>query len=27
IHKEHWVVEIDGKARLASDDFEVLGER
>ncbi|MBF4245218.1 isochorismatase [Vibrio anguillarum] len=27
IHKEHWVVESDGKARLASDDFEVLGER
>ncbi|MGL5306675.1 MAG: hypothetical protein ACRC91_00145 [Aeromonas sp.] len=27
IHKEHWVVEEDGKARLDSDDFEVLGER
>ncbi|EJY0883945.1 nuclear transport factor 2 family protein [Vibrio cholerae] len=27
IHREHWVVEADGKARLASDDFEVLGER
>ncbi|AVI68758.1 isochorismatase [Shewanella sp. M16] len=26
IHKEHWVMEEDGKARLASDDFEVLGE-
>ena len=27
VHKEHWVIEDDGKARLISDDFEVLGER
>ncbi|MCF2909237.1 isochorismatase [Pseudoalteromonas sp. DL2-H2.2] len=27
IHAEHWVVEQDGKARLYSDDFEILGER
>ncbi|AZZ98121.1 isochorismatase [Pseudoalteromonas sp. R3] len=27
IHAEHWVVEQDGKARLQSDDFEILGER
>ena len=25
VHKEHWVVEADGQARLISDDFEVLG--
>lgn len=27
VHKEHWVVEADGKARLHSDSFEILGER
>lgn len=27
VHREHWVVETDGKARLISDDFEVQGER
>ena len=27
VHKEHWALEADGKARLISDDFEVLGER
>ena len=27
VHKEHWVVEADGKARLLSDDFEIQGER
>lgn len=27
VHKELWVVESDGHARLASDDFEVQGER
>lgn len=27
VHKELWVVESDGRARLASDDFEVQGER
>ncbi|KXF82631.1 nuclear transport factor 2 family protein [Enterovibrio coralii] len=27
IHREHWVVDSDGKARLVSDDFEVLGDR
>jgi len=26
VHKEHWVIEHDGKARLVHDDFEVLGE-
>jgi len=27
VHKEHWIVEADGKARLLSDDFEIQGER
>ncbi|QFT10158.1 nuclear transport factor 2 family protein [Vibrio sp. THAF190c] len=27
VHREHWVVEADGHARLISDDFEVQGER
>ena len=27
VHREHWVVEADGNARLISDDFEVQGER
>ncbi|WP_295895820.1 nuclear transport factor 2 family protein [uncultured Vibrio sp.] len=27
VHKEHWVIESDGVARLASDHFEVQGER
>lgn len=27
VHNEHWVIEEDGVARLASDDFEILGER
>jgi ketosteroid isomerase-like protein len=27
VHREHWVVEEDGHARLISDDFEVQGER
>ncbi|GAB2666621.1 YybH family protein [Vibrio panuliri] len=27
VHKEVWQLDADGKARLASDDFEVLGER
>jgi ketosteroid isomerase-like protein len=27
VHKEHWVVEADGRARLLSDDFEIQGER
>ena len=27
VHREHWVVQEDGKARLISDDFEVKGER
>jgi len=27
VHKELWVVEEDGHARLASDEFEVQGER
>lgn len=26
VHREHWVVESDGKARLISDEFEVQGE-
>lgn len=27
VHREHWVVESDGYARLKSDDFEIQGER
>ncbi|WP_133406190.1 YybH family protein [Parashewanella tropica] len=27
VHREHWVIDSDGKARLASDKFEVQGER
>lgn len=27
VHRELWVVEEDGKARLASDHFEIQGER
>ncbi|WP_375750519.1 YybH family protein [Vibrio sp. HN007] len=27
VHREHWVVEDDGHARLVHDDFEVQGER
>ncbi|QIZ77060.1 nuclear transport factor 2 family protein [Ferrimonas lipolytica] len=27
VHREHWVVEEDGKARLISDEFEIQGER
>ena len=27
VHHEHWVIDTDGKARLAYDDFEVQGER
>ncbi|GLO63132.1 hypothetical protein MACH09_36400 [Vibrio sp. MACH09] len=27
VHREHWVIEEDGCARLISDDFEVQGER
>lgn len=27
VHSEHWVIDTDGKARLASDSFEVQGER
>ncbi|MGY8835920.1 MAG: hypothetical protein ACKVH6_04280 [Enterobacterales bacterium] len=27
VHREHWVAAADGKAKLKSDDFEVLGER
>ncbi|WP_394497763.1 YybH family protein [Shewanella sp. ENK2] len=27
VHRELWVVDADGKARLASDEFEVQGER
>ncbi|GAL02353.1 isochorismatase [Photobacterium aphoticum] len=27
VHREHWVVQPDGQARLISDDFEVQGER
>ena len=27
VHREHWVVQDDGHARLVSDDFEVQGER
>jgi len=27
VHREHWLVEQDGKARLQSDSFEIQGER
>ncbi|MDD1780146.1 nuclear transport factor 2 family protein [Enterovibrio sp. ZSDZ35] len=27
VHREHWIVESDGNARLVHDDFEVQGER
>lgn len=27
VHKEHWALEEDGKARLIYDEFEILGER
>ncbi|MDK1288688.1 YybH family protein [Pseudoalteromonas umbrosa] len=27
VHKEHWVIEADGHARLIYDEFEVLGEK
>lgn len=27
VHREHWIVETDGNARLVSDDFEIQGER
>ncbi|WP_286264391.1 isochorismatase [Thalassotalea atypica] len=27
VHREHWVVEADGKARLKSDSFEIQGEK
>ncbi|MGF1734984.1 YybH family protein [Photobacterium satsumensis] len=27
VHREHWMVQADGKARLVSDHFEVQGER
>ncbi|MCL1078285.1 isochorismatase [Parashewanella spongiae] len=27
VHREHWIVDLDGKARLKSDYFEVQGER
>lgn len=27
VHREHWVVQEDGHARLVSDYFEVQGER
>jgi len=27
VHKEHWVMQSDGLARLVHDDFEIQGER
>ncbi len=27
VHREHWIIEKDGKARLKSDSFEIQGER
>ncbi|MGB0893778.1 MAG: nuclear transport factor 2 family protein [Parashewanella sp.] len=27
VHRELWVIDSDGKARLKTDDFEVQGER
>lgn len=26
VHKEHWKIDQNGQAKLASDDFEILGE-
>ncbi|MEZ8140651.1 isochorismatase [Enterovibrio norvegicus FF-162] len=26
VHREHWKIQEDGKARLCSDEFEVQGE-
>jgi len=27
VHREHWIIELDGKARLKSDSFEIQGEK
>jgi len=27
VHREHWIVQRDGIARLLNDEFEVMGER
>lgn len=27
VHREHWIIDVDGKARLSNDYFEVQGER
>ena len=27
IHKEHWIIESDGIARLKSDSFEIQGDK
>lgn len=27
VHREHWIIEQDGKARLKSDSFEIQGEK
>lgn len=27
VHREHWIIEADGKARLIDDEFEIQGER
>lgn len=27
VHREHWIVEQHGKARLKSDSFEIQGEK
>ncbi|WP_282131571.1 isochorismatase [Pseudoalteromonas aliena] len=27
VHREHWAIDHDGKARMISDEFEILGER
>ncbi|MGF1872183.1 nuclear transport factor 2 family protein [Photobacterium indicum] len=27
VHREHWLLQADGTAKLHSDDFEVQGER
>lgn len=27
VHREHWIIEEDGKARLIDDEFEIQGER
>lgn len=27
VYKEHWAIDHDGRARMISDEFEILGEK